>query len=386
MGLVFMLFVGILPPTGNQQSPWSPPVYEFVKAPLECLPFAGQHSESMGRMHEHIEDLVQNLEAVISTDQQDVEIDELRSNARPRYFEAFQSTSRCSRRHKLVVMPFAREGAFHTRRPPRAMPVTVLLVFTVLRCSHLSRHGQRATDRCIGTFVLVSSLLASILWIVDTLQADIFDMGHLVQCDALFRDEQPAKRKQQQHRPRLAVRPPPADRYSLGMVNVTFAHRIRAHTSSMTTATASSHTWGAPVLRDCTLHFERGERTALMGRIGSGKTTVLRILLGLHVPQQGDAYWDGEWYAERHLRQIRRAIGYVPQHPVLFDRTVLENVLYGNEERVSAAAATRLVEEVGLAQRLPDGVHTRVGKGGLQLSGGQRQLVWCLRRVWCLLQ
>jgi ABC-type multidrug transport system fused ATPase/permease subunit len=133
------------------------------------------------------------------------------------------------------------------------------------------------------------------------------------------------------------------------------------------------------ILRDYTVRFETGQRTALVGNVGSGKTTILRLLLGLYTPTTGDVYYDGLWYSQSDLSRVRRAIGYIPQHPMLFDSTVLENVLYGSEDRVSPAEAVAMLEETGLLLQLSQGADTNVGKGGQRLSGGQRQMVWCIR-------
>lgn len=96
-------------------------------------------------------------------------------------------------------------------------------------------------------------------------------------------------------------------------------------------------------------------RVSLVGPVGCGKTTVLcrgpgcmvgplvpRLLMGLHVPDAGDAYFHGKWYSEwPSLQPVRHALGYIPQNPVLFDRTLLENVLYGQPQTTRAAAQER---------------------------------------------
>lgn len=326
-----------------------------VAAPRRCLPHAGEHSAAMGRLHERLEELVQNLEAVLTTNQASREIDTLRRESEGRYFHAFGRTSRCARRYKALLLPL----------------LAALTWVVMLRCGRLVTRRERTAGQCVAIFLTVTGVLASLGWIVDLIQTDIFDTGHLVQCEALFGDhdnnDDGRGRGGRRRPPPPLPTPPRAD--GLGLVDVDFAYDGGGR---------------RPVLRGCTLHFERGERTVLLGPVGSGKTTVLRILLGLYVPHRGDAYWDGRWYGGgggRGVDDLRRSLGYVPQVPVLFDRTVLENVLYGNEDRVDAVAtATALIESTGLAAALGvHGVHTRAGKGGLHLSGGQRQLVWCLR-------
>lgn len=319
----------------------------LVHAPRECFADAHTHSAHMGRLHDRLEEVVANLEAVYTSDRQGTEVARLRRDAEPEFFAAFHRTGRCARRHKMLVVPL----------------VVGLLGLASLRLGVLVRDGRRPPARATAVFVLLTTLVGSVLWIVDLVHSDILDVGQLAECDRIFGGGPAPGQRQAPRTPPPGRAPPPADRYALGLVDVTFAHGA-----------------GAGGVRGLTVHFERGERTALVGPVGAGKTTVLRLLLGLHVPAPGgDAYYDGRWYADQPLAGVRRAVGYVPQQPVLFDRSVLDNVRYGSEDRVSVPAATALLEESGLAARLPEGVSTRAGKGGQRLSGGQRQLVWCLR-------
>jgi ABC-type multidrug transport system fused ATPase/permease subunit len=79
---------------------------------------------------------------------------------------------------------------------------------------------------------------------------------------------------------------------------------------------------------------------------------------------------------------IKKRIGYVPQHSQLFNRTVYENIIYGHEGMYSRKDIENIIAKMDLAKEfasLADGIDTRVGKNGQMLSGGQRQLVWCLR-------
>ena len=134
---------------------------------------------------------------------------------------------------------------------------------------------------------------------------------------------------------------------------------------------------GPPVIKGLSLRFEPGERVAILGRIGSGKSTVLRLLAGLYLPGSGHVEADG-----MDLRQIdpadwRARVGFVGQDPRLFNGTLRDNVIL---DRASADPA-RLAEVARLTglDRLvaghPQGWELPVGEAGQLLSGGQRQLV-----------
>ncbi|MBL0727351.1 type I secretion system permease/ATPase [Piscinibacter sp. HJYY11] len=131
------------------------------------------------------------------------------------------------------------------------------------------------------------------------------------------------------------------------------------------------------VLKGVTLKFEPGERVAILGRIGSGKSTVLRLLAGLYQPTEGMVEVDGIDLRQIDPADFRVKVGFVSQEPRLFKGTLRENVLMG---RVSVDA-TRLAEVArvtGLDRLIashPQGWELPVGEMGGLLSGGQRQLV-----------
>jgi ATP-binding cassette subfamily C protein LapB len=134
---------------------------------------------------------------------------------------------------------------------------------------------------------------------------------------------------------------------------------------------------GPLVLQRATLRFNPGERVAILGRIGSGKSTVLRLLAGLYQPVQGQVEADGIDLRQIDPADYRAKVGFVAQDPRLFSGTLRDNVLLDRP----AADAARLAEVATLTglDRLvsshPQGWELPVGEGGALLSGGQRQLV-----------
>ena len=134
---------------------------------------------------------------------------------------------------------------------------------------------------------------------------------------------------------------------------------------------------GPMVLQRATLRFNPGERVAILGRIGSGKSTVLRLLAGLYQPVQGQVEADGIDLRQIDPADYRAKVGFVAQDPRLFSGTLRDNVLLDRP----AADAARLAEVATLTglDRLvsshPQGWELPVGEGGALLSGGQRQLV-----------
>jgi len=131
------------------------------------------------------------------------------------------------------------------------------------------------------------------------------------------------------------------------------------------------------------LAFEAGRTTAVVGATGSGKTTLIKLLLRFYDPQEGSIRLDGVELRELDLRCLRGAIGLVSQDVFLFHGTVRENIAYGSFdapiERVVEAA--RVAEAHGFIEELPQGYDTIVGERGQKLSGGQRQRISIARAV-----
>lgn len=140
---------------------------------------------------------------------------------------------------------------------------------------------------------------------------------------------------------------------------------------------------GYPVLHDLELELEAGRETALVGATGSGKTTVLKLLLRFYDVGSGRVLLDGRDLRQLRLGDLRSAIGLVSQDVFLFHGTVHENLAYGRpdasfDEMVRAA---RIAEAHDFISALPEGYDTVIGERGQKLSGGQRQRLSIARAV-----
>ncbi|SDR14193.1 thiol reductant ABC exporter subunit CydD [Thermostaphylospora chromogena] len=139
-----------------------------------------------------------------------------------------------------------------------------------------------------------------------------------------------------------------------------------------------------PALEDVSLVIRPGERVALVGESGGGKSTLLAVLLGFVRPESGRVTVDGVDLADLDLAAWRRRLAYVPQRPHLFATTVADNIRLVpgsvSDERVRAAARAARAEE--FIERLPDGYATVIGERGADLSAGQRQRI-ALARAFC---
>jgi len=139
----------------------------------------------------------------------------------------------------------------------------------------------------------------------------------------------------------------------------------------------------APALDDFTLDVRAGEKVALVGPSGAGKTTVFQLLLRFYDPQAGAVRIDGVELRSADPREVRRRLAVVPQDPVIFAASVLENVRYGRpgatEAEVRDACDAAFASE--FVVQLPQGYASDLGERGVRLSGGQRQRLAIARAI-----
>jgi len=137
-------------------------------------------------------------------------------------------------------------------------------------------------------------------------------------------------------------------------------------------------------LRGIDLHCPPGRVTALVGRSGSGKTSLASLLPRFYVPSAGRILLDGHDYRDYSLASLRRQIAWVGQSVVLFDGSVAENIAYGEMAGASEAdivAAAEAANAMEFIRELPQGIHTPIGEDGSLLSGGQRQRIAIARAI-----
>jgi len=138
---------------------------------------------------------------------------------------------------------------------------------------------------------------------------------------------------------------------------------------------------GHYALRDVSVKIGAGEKLAIVGRTGSGKSTMVKLLSRLVEPTAGRVMLDGRDVRKLPLAALRKTVGIVPQEPTLFSDTMARNIAFGRadaplDEIVRAARLAGLESDIAV---LPNGLATIVGERGMSLSGGQKQRVTIAR-------
>ena len=137
-------------------------------------------------------------------------------------------------------------------------------------------------------------------------------------------------------------------------------------------------------LRGISLNCPRGSITALVGRSGSGKSSLASLIPRFYEPTAGEVLLDGHPLGNYSLRSLRAQIAWVGQDVVLFDDTIAKNIAYGalaGADEAAIIAAAEAANAMEFIRELPSGIHSRAGEGGTLLSGGQRQRIAVARAL-----
>ncbi|OYW24381.1 MAG: hypothetical protein B7Z55_02340 [Planctomycetales bacterium 12-60-4] len=161
-------------------------------------------------------------------------------------------------------------------------------------------------------------------------------------------------------------------------------HRVSLEFDQVTYHYPSQQAGAAgPALNDVTLRIDFGDVVAIVGSNGSGKSTLAGMIPRFYDPQAGVVRIDGVDTATMSLRSLRAELGWVPQEPMLFDRSIADNIAVGRPNATPAAieAVARRAFVWEFAAAWPEGLNTQIGDSGNRLSGGQRQRIALARAL-----
>jgi ATP-binding cassette subfamily B protein/ATP-binding cassette subfamily C protein len=136
------------------------------------------------------------------------------------------------------------------------------------------------------------------------------------------------------------------------------------------------------VLNNISLEIRKGEKVAIIGESGGGKSTLVDLIIGIHKPNSGNIYIDDTLITDANIRSWRSKIGYIPQNIYLFDGTIYDNIVFGMEPNVEQVSRVLKMANIWDILEKKDGLDTRVGEGGIQLSGGQKQRIGIARALY----
>lgn len=140
-----------------------------------------------------------------------------------------------------------------------------------------------------------------------------------------------------------------------------------------------------PALSNISLTIQQGSVVSFAGETGSGKTTLVDVLMGLHSPESGTIRF-GEVGNRDYLKKFPNAIGYIPQFVYLTDDTIKNNIAFGLDENSideqKLNAAIEIAQFTNVVKNMPDGLNSKIGERGVRLSGGERQRIGIARAMY----
>ena len=319
-------------------------VYMLYNSMTTCSIPAVKRDENFSQLFTNVDDVLRNMITVLSFDKISHEFSRL-DEWQKKYAQFTEDTLNCSLRAKYVVVP---------------MMVTFIVVM-----SYYCYMQIKAKKMDTGTFIsllIISFVITNIVLSVLNSWKDFVMRWGIIENSLKTFDA-------------CDVVNQPYEGVALESTGIYFQN------VDFTYVSADQQ---RPVFKNFNLHIRPKEVTLIMGEIGSGKSTILNLLLKYQVPQSGEIFLNGIPYSTIKNTDVRQRIGYIPQTPVLMNRSIYENIVYGLREEPSKEEVETLMRDLGLGQfldKLPQGLDTSVGVHGSKLSGGQRQITWVLKAI-----
>lgn len=315
-------------------------------APINCNKTSTQRDKQLNVIYEEIDDIFRNLFSIYGSNKKESELQRC-SDFEQLYQNLFRQTVSCIFRNKIWMSPIS---------------IIFLCVF-VLRTYTLIQSNTIQTSKFVSIFMIMFYLLNSMMYTNDQFRDIVFEWGIIQSANKIVFEEANTSHNKNTDL-RICTNFPNS---GLGLYKVKFQYPNTRHL----------------LFEDITLHIEEGEKVVITGDIGSGKSTILKLFLKYHEPISGCIYWNGHVYNDIDIYILRKKIGYVPQVPILFNRSIIENMTYGvenitREELINFLQKHDILKEFS---KLDKGIDTIIGKNGSLLSGGQRQLIWCIRII-----
>lgn len=235
----------------------------------------------------------------------------------------------------------------------------VMLISLFLFMIHL-RKTEQATS---GDVVFVMGLTIKMGWdlwqLVQKMQDFMKNIGDFKSAFSIL--QTPQDEPQSLVLPTLSIKEP-----SVVFDNVSFAYDAEK-----------------PVFKGLSLQIKPGEKIGLVGTSGAGKSSLVSLLLKYFVPKEGKILIDGHDIAHYSSDSVRQQVAVIPQDILLFHRTILENIRYGNPKasQSEVIASAKMANIHDFIMGLPDGYESQVGERGIKLSGGQRQRIAIARAI-----
>jgi ABC-type multidrug transport system fused ATPase/permease subunit len=310
--------------------------YILFTSPNFCSEFSKIQEYTNSNLDEQIDDVINNLQIVYSSNNTEKELKRLK-NYENRYAKAYYNTMKC-----IIA--------------GRGISISIL-VFMVLSFMYMAKLNDKKKFMTTGAVITILTIIiqwyGTLGWLSGQTRDLVTDWGVI-----------------------SSFKLPPANKITHNSINLDDALIKAQQTPDIIRLVNVSY---KDIIKNMTLSIQPGEKIAIVGDIGSGKSTLLKILLGLYEPTNGYIFVNKKPIQIISKKELRKIIGYVPQNPLLFNRSILENIQYGNND-TTLDSIKQLLQMLGLRDTFTN-LDMQVDKGGMRLSGGQRQLIAVIRTL-----
>jgi ABC-type multidrug transport system fused ATPase/permease subunit len=311
----------------------------------KCLKYSYPSEVVVMYLYEQVDDVLKNMMTVMSSNQQEKEIDFLQ-DYEVEYKDFVKKTLLCSLKMRYTIVPFN---------------ILYFAFFIYLGFNHVKEKKMKAST--FVALVIIMFKVFNSIWDISGIMNDAATRWGLIKQSMEIFNTKQKHMYQNEGDDGLSV-----NKNGFYFKNITFTY-------------TNSQGDNKPILKNFYLHLPRDTTTVIVGGIGSGKSTVMKLLLKQLTPNSGEIYYQGIPYSKLTPEDIRKNIGYIQQHAVLFNRSIYDNIVYGLEG-ISKRQVNDLIDVLNLRSmfdEFPQGLKTKAGKNGSNLSGGQKQIVILLR-------
>jgi ABC-type multidrug transport system fused ATPase/permease subunit len=309
-----------------------------------CLKYSYPSEMLVMQLYEQVDDIMKNMMTVLTSSQQEQELNNLQ-NYEDVFKEYVKKTLYCSLKMRYIIVPFN---------------IAYFAYFIYTGFNMVTTKKMKPS--VFVALVIVMFKVFNSIWDISGIMNDAITRWGLLKQSMNIFNEKPKKHSSNEMCGNILTN------NGLLMKNISFSYYTKDGIKR-------------DVFKNFSLFIPKHQKLVIMGGIGSGKSTIIKLFLKQILPSSGKIYLHGICYDSITTKDIRKQIGYVQQHPVLFNRTIYENITYG-VENTSRHEVNKLIDKLNLRDmfnKFPKGLNTLSGKYGSNLSGGQRQIIILLR-------
>lgn len=317
-----------------------------------CQKYSYQSEDAAVTMYEDVDDVLKNLNSVLNSNQTETELNNIRSHEAS-FRDNVKNTLVCSMKIRYSIVPIN----------------TAYFMFFMYFCYKQVQQKKMKASAFVALIIIVFKIF-NVIWDVSGIMNEVVSRwGVIKQSMEVFNKKGNIFKEIDTTTKSHGIVPTTGFYFE----NITFSYVFPVDDSIKT------------ILPNLTLHIRPSETVVIVGGIGSGKSTILKLMLKQVTPESGRIYFQGVPYELIKPEDLRSGIGYIQQNPILFNRSIYDNIVYGLDAKtISKEQVWNLIEQLELKPmftKFPQELDTKVGKYGSHLSGGQRQIILLLRII-----